>query len=246
MRNLIMDVKKESPKFNKNSIHPDVYSITHDLRAPLMSIKGMINLLRLDSSKDHLDNYLMFLEASVNKMDESISAIIDYSKSNEIEITKQEVDLFDAVNESLKTLQYMPEMEFLHVTIATQESGLFISDRKKLISFFSNIISNAVRYRDSAKKSFLHIDISFSKGNAIVVFKDNGIGIDKSLQSKVFDKLFRVTEDDKGSGLGLYILKKGIEILGGKIKLQSTLGEGSTFTMEIPNLLSSNLTVHCD
>ncbi|HOX81913.1 MAG TPA: HAMP domain-containing sensor histidine kinase [Chryseolinea sp.] len=247
MQNMIMDVKDNVGRQGKTSIHPDVYSITHDLRAPLMSIKGLINLLRSDLTKEHFDAYLMFLEASVDKMNDSISEIIDHSKNNrDTEIPKQEIDFYEIIKESLQSFKYMEDMESVHITISTEESGLFISDRKRILSFFNNMISNAIRYRDSSKNSYLHIDISFNKGNAIITFKDNGIGIAEEFQSKIFNKLFRVTNDNRGSGIGLHIVQKSIKTLGGKIKLQSILGEGSTFTIEIPNLLSSNLSVHCD
>ncbi len=244
---MIMEATDGSGKATKAPIHPDVYSITHDLRAPLMSIKGLICLIKSDIAKEHLDEYITFLEASVAKMDKSILEIIDSSKeSHSSMIQKQEIDFKKIIAESLRSLQYMEDREHVHVTVSVQEPGLFLSDYDRLLSIINNMISNAVRYRDHAKNSFLHIDVSCHKGLANITFEDNGIGIDKAFQPQIFDKLFRVSDDHRGSGLGLHIVQKSVERLNGNIKLHSVLGEGTTFTIEIPNQLSSHLSIHCD
>ncbi|MEO7991164.1 MAG: HAMP domain-containing sensor histidine kinase [Chryseolinea sp.] len=246
MRNMFMEVTDNSGSTNKDPIHQDLYSITHDLRAPLMSIKGLISLLKSETNKENIDQYISFLEASVDKMNETISGIIDSSKGSESnEIQKLEIDFRKIIAESLHSLQFMEDMDRVHITISAEESGLFLSDYNRILSIFNNMISNAVRYRDCNKNSFLHIDVSIRKGVATLVFTDNGIGIDNAFQSKIFDKLFRISNDQRGSGLGLHIVQKSIVKLNGTIKLHSILGEGTTFTIEIPNLLS-NMSIHCD
>ena len=183
----------------------------------------------------------------MKKMDHSISAIIDYSKKDKTqEITTEEIDFKKLIDESLLSLQYMEEAELVHVTVSVQETGLFLSDYPRLLSIFNNMISNAIRYRDQGKKSFLNIDVSFTKGKAIIVLADNGVGIDQAFQCKIFDKLFRVNHDHRGSGLGLHIVRRTIKKLNDEIKLHSILGEGTKFTIEIPNLLSSSLSINCD
>lgn len=247
MRNFVMEVSDNSEKAKKSPIQQDVYSITHDLRAPLMSIKGLICLLKSETNKENIDQYITFLEASVDKMNETICGIIDSSKESEsIEVQKQEIDFRKIIAESLHSLQYMEDMDSIHVTISAQESGLFLSDYNRILSLFNNMISNAVRYRDPNKNSFLHIDVSIHKGVATLVFTDNGIGIDKAFQSRIFDKLFRISDDHRGSGLGLHIVQKSILKMNGDITLHSVLGEGTTFTIEIPNLLSNTMSIHSD
>ena len=202
---------------------------------------------KLETNKEYVDQYIAFLEASIDKMNDTISTIIESSKeSDSAEVQKQEIDFRKIITESLNSLQYMEDMDNIHITISAQESGLFLSDYSRILSIFNNMISNSVRYRDRNKNSFLHIDISTRKGIATVVFTDNGIGIDPAFQSKIFDKLFRIGNDRGGTGLGLHIVQKSITKLGGRIAVESVLGEGTHFTIEIPNLLSSNLSIHCD
>jgi signal transduction histidine kinase len=247
MRNSIMELTNNSEQADKNPIHPDVYSITHDLRAPLNSIKGLIGLLKSDVNKEYFDQYITFLEAGVEKMNETISMIIESSKHSEATgIPKQQIDFKKIIKESLHSLQYMDDMDRIHLTVSAPESGLFLSDYGRMLSLFNNMISNAVRYRDRAKNSFLHIEVSIRKGMATLVFTDNGIGIETEFQSKIFDKFFRISKDHRGSGLGLHIVHKNILKMNGTIKLRSVLGEGSTFTIEIPNLLSNNRSIHFD
>jgi signal transduction histidine kinase len=237
----------EQNKLSKTPIHPDIYQVTHDLRAPLMSLQGLINLLKSDVKRERFNEYIGFMENSIQKMDASISQIINPSKDqSKPEIVTQEVDFKKLIDESLFSLRFMEEAESVHINVSVQDSGLFLSDYLRLLSIFNNMISNAIRYRDRSKNSFLHIDVSFIKGRAIIVFADNGIGIAESFQSKIFNKLFRVNRDHRGTGLGLHIVRRSIKKLGGDIKLSSSLGKGTTFTIKIPNLLSSHLSVHID
>lgn len=97
--------------------------------------------------------------------------------------------------------------------------------------------SNAVRYRDTNKvDSWLQIDVEAGEHTAVIRFTDNGIGIAEEYVEKIFRMFFRANADSKGSGLGLYIVKGVVEKLKGTLSVQSTLGEGTSFVLEIPNL----------
>jgi signal transduction histidine kinase len=102
---------------------------------------------------------------------------------------------------------------------------------------FNNIISNAVHYRDARKNdSYISINIHVDATKATLRFSDNGIGIHEEYIDKIFKMFFRANADSKGSGLGLYIVKGVLEKLNGTINVQSKLGEGTTFVIEIPQL----------
>src|SRR6187431_100521 len=112
MRNTIMEITDDnSGKTKKTPLPQDVYSITHDLRAPLLSIKGLIGLLKLETEKERIDQYVAFLEASVDKMNDAISLIVESAKDSEpIEIPKEDIDFMKIIEESLNSLQYMEDM----------------------------------------------------------------------------------------------------------------------------------------
>lgn len=216
---------------------PFVYFAAHDLRAPLMSVKGLLYLMRRESERDKLDYYVSLLERSVDRMNQSISDIISHSKNGSAEITSQQVDFRKIAEESIQSMRFMPGAEFVHIDLSVEDKDLFFSNHNLLLSIFSNILSNAIRYRDTNKHSFLKIGVTFNRDGCETIFEDNGIGIDEALQVKVFDKFFLVNQQPGGSGLGLYMVKSLVEKMGGSIHIQSSIGKGTTFILQIPNLL---------
>jgi signal transduction histidine kinase len=215
-----------------------VYLAAHDLRAPLMSIKGLIYLMKHEPERKQLELYFELLEKSVDKVDHSISKIITYSKNGEPETIVQQVELKSILQESMDILLHMDGANAVKIQINAEEVGLFLSDQNLLFCVFSNIISNAIRYRDVSKESsHLNIHLSYTKKGAEIVFVDNGIGIEKSMQSKIFDKFFLANHNHNGTGLGLYAVRSCLQKLGGKITVDSVLGVGTKFHLFVPNLM---------
>ena len=235
---LLKTQNEELTKIN-SELDRFVYSASHDLRAPLMSVKGLLNMIRIDPEKKNLDHYVGLIETSVNKLDNFISDIIHYSRNSRMDIVAKSIDFNDLVQESIQSLKYMEEAEQVRSIISINSKDIFYSDASRLLIIFNNIISNAVRYRDKWKESFLKIGISADSEKAVILFEDNGVGIASEFQDKIFKMFFRASADSKGSGLGLYIVKSTIEKLNGSICLQSRLGEGTLFKIEIPNLKKS-------
>lgn len=214
-----------------------VYSASHDLRAPLMSVKGLINMIKLDPEKQNTDQYLALIEKSVNKLDHFISDIIHYSRNARMDIMPKQIDFQELLQESIDSLRYMEGADTVKSIRNIVQEAPFCSDYSRLLMVFNNIISNAVQYRDTRKEnSYLRIDILVDEKRAILRFSDNGIGIPEEYVDKIFKMFFRANADSKGSGLGLYIVKGVLEKLEGSVSVQSKPGEGTTFNFEIPNL----------
>src|SRR5689334_18804652 len=131
-----------------------VYMAAHDLRAPMMSVKGLLNLIKQDPERKNLDYYFSLLERSIDKMSQSINDIISTSKNGKIKVELEEVNLKKILEDSLQSIRFMKEAEFVRFDLFIDNQN-FISDYKILFSIFSNIISNAIRYRDPHKSSFL-------------------------------------------------------------------------------------------
>lgn len=213
-----------------------VYSASHDLRAPLMSVKGLINMIKLDPEKQNTDQYLALIEKSVNKLDHFISDIIHYSRNARMDIMPKQIDFNELLQESIDSLRYMEGADTVKSIRNIVQDAPFCSDYSRLLMVFNNIISNAVQYRDTRKDSYLKIDIRVDAKRAILRFSDNGIGIPEEYVDNIFKMFFRANADSKGSGLGLYIVKGVLEKLEGSVSVQSKVGEGTTFNFEIPNL----------
>lgn len=214
-----------------------VYSASHDLRAPLMSVKGLLNMIKVDQEKGNIGMYLDLIEKSVHKLDNFISDIIHYSKNSRTDLLLREINFHELLEESIGSLKYMEGAEKVRSIRKINVSYAFYSDPSRLLMVFNNIISNAVRYRDKWKDdSYLEIDILVDDKKACIKFSDNGVGIAKEYIGNVFKMFYRATTDSKGSGLGLYIVKSAVDKLHGTIQVESEFGQGTTFTVEIPNL----------
>jgi PAS domain S-box-containing protein len=231
-------LKKQNEELTKINAELDrfVYSASHDLRAPLMSVKGILNMIKVDPDPKNAEHYLELIERSVDKLDNFISDIINYSRNSRMDILPKEINFNALLQESIDSLKFMEGAEQVRSLRNVDASVPFYSDYSRLLIIFNNIISNAVRYRDRWKSDcFLQINITVSAEEAAITFKDNGVGIAPAYVDKVFKMFFRANADSNGSGLGLYIVKSAVEKLGGEISVTSEVGEGSSFAIRIPN-----------
>lgn len=231
-------LKKQNEELTKINAELDrfVYSASHDLRAPLMSVKGLLNMIQLDEDKSNTDHYLSLIRQSVDRLDRFISDIINYSRNSRMDLMPMRIDFNDLLRESIDSLKYMEGAQHIRCVTNIKGDSPFFSDYSRLLIIFNNLISNAVRYRDRWKNdSFLEMSIDVSNNKARIVFTDNGIGIAEEYLDKIFKMFFRANADSKGSGLGLYIVKSAVEKLNGNISVQSAIGAGTTFTINIPN-----------
>lgn len=214
-----------------------VYSASHDLRAPLMSVKGLINMIKIDPEKKNTDDYVKLIERSIDKLDHFILDIIHYSRNSRMDILPKEIDFQRLLEESIDSLKFMDGADKVRSIKNFTINAPFYSDYSRLLMIFNNIIGNAVRYRDNWKDdSFLEINIVSNRQNVHIQFIDNGIGIAEEYVDKIFKMFFRASADSKGSGLGLYIVKSAVDKLRGNIEVNSKLGQGTVFSMIIPNL----------
>jgi PAS domain S-box-containing protein len=233
---ILKEQNEELTKIN-SELDRFVYSASHDLRAPLMSVKGLLNMIKIDPDKNNTENYLHLIETSVNKLDSFISDIIKYSQNERLEIAAKPVNLNELVEESLAALRFMDGAEQVRSITNISSNAIFYSDASRLQMIFNNIISNAVRYRDKWKNnSFIQIDIVADATMASIQFTDNGVGIASEHVENIFKMFYRASYESKGSGLGLYIVKNAVDKLAGKISVHSELGVGTKFLIEIPNL----------
>jgi signal transduction histidine kinase len=202
-----------------------------------MSVKGLLNMIKVDPDPENTAHYLSLMAKSIDKLDSFISDIILYSRNARMEMMHKEIDFHELLQESIDSLKFMEGAHQVRSIQNVVSKGAFFSDYSRLLIIFNNMIANAVRYRDNWKKdSYLKIDITADSAKAIITFSDNGIGIPEEYIDKIFKMFFRANADSKGSGLGLFIVKGAVEKLCGTVGVSSRLGEGTTFTIEIPNL----------
>ncbi|MEQ8245302.1 ATP-binding protein [Fulvivirga sp.] len=214
-----------------------VYRSSHDLVAPLKSLKGLINLAQLENPGENQKQYLSMMNTSVAKLEDFIKSIMEYSINAKREVTSENVD-FDAVISSVcDDLKYYDNAHRVELIKKYPKDLVIKSDEKRLKIVLSNLITNCIKYHNYEQSEpivKILVNQDLEKCTTSIEVADNGMGIDQQHLDKIFDMFFRASNDKaEGSGLGLYIVKDTVGKLGGHISVTSHLGEGTTFTLTL-------------
>ncbi len=226
-------------KLNKSVTELDrfVYSASHDLSAPLKSIKGLVNIARLDDKESVLKVHLNYIEQSILKLENVIQDLIQFSRNSRTKVIYEEVNLSALVREAIFAFQYLQGYANITIDIQVPDNTNLISDRQRVQMLLHNMLSNAIKYSDVNKaQKLVLIQYTQNESEWTLVVKDNGIGIGDEHLEKVFDMFYRATELSDGTGLGLFIVKEAVEKLNGRLTLESKLGEGSVVTLTFPKV----------
>ena len=228
---------EELVKINKE-LDSFVYSVSHNLRAPLMSVLGLINLVQLENKTgdSELNNYFQMIQHSIHKLDDTLKEILDYSRNARSALQITPVDIRKMVEESFERLKFMEGSGQLSKSVDVAGNRPVHTDAYRLSVIINNLVSNAIKYRDITKShSTLHISARITDSEFELTVMDNGIGIPGEYLHKVFEMFYRATERSEGAGLGLYIVRETVDKLGGNIHVESTFGESTRFIITLPN-----------
>jgi PAS domain S-box-containing protein len=217
-----------------------MYKTSHDLRSPLSSIIGLINLAHLDPDPVANKHYLSKIEGRAKKLDEFIRSMLDYARVNRLEVEPEQIDLGSFVKSCITELEYMEHFQRVRTEVSVKPvKAVCKSDKLRLKIIFSNIISNAYKYHNPDAESYLRIDVRCSSAGLEINFEDNGIGIKSEYLPKIFNMFYRATDRSQGSGLGMYIVKQAVEKLNGEIALTSEYGQGTRIKISLPNIYAN-------
>jgi signal transduction histidine kinase len=216
-----------------------VYSASHNLRAPLLSVKGLLTLIEQEEMEAPTrKRFIQEIYNSIQRLDATIKDIIEYSKNARLELMPSIIDLEQVIRNTHEDLKFY-EGTTVSLELIMQQGVPFYSDERRLKSIVHNIMSNSVKYSDNQKDaSWLKVEIENTESGCMLSFTDNGKGIQQEYQSRVFDMFYRATSEKSGSGLGLYIVKEMTERIGGTIELQSEPGVGTTLRLKLPSLVN--------
>ncbi|HYG01614.1 MAG TPA: ATP-binding protein [Chryseosolibacter sp.] len=216
-----------------------VYSVSHDLSAPLKSILGLVNISRITKEPNEHVNYLDRIETSVVKLEAFISEILDYSRNKRQDIAIEQIRLKELCAEILENLKYTNDFSRISVDLSQLELYEIRQDKTRLKIILNNLLTNAVKFQKRFDGHLPYIKISSRKtsdNDVLIEIEDNGEGIKSEMQERIFDMFYRGSEKSPGSGLGLYIAKEAAMKINGRIKVFSEYGKGSKFTVELKNL----------
>ncbi|MDQ3072486.1 MAG: hybrid sensor histidine kinase/response regulator [Bacteroidota bacterium] len=232
-RSLLKETNEELKK-SYSELDRFVYSASHDLRAPLMSILGIIEVAR--SEKENIDLYLDLIQRSVDRLDIFIKNIIDYHRNAKSSGQTDEINFEEIIEETIETFRFYQDTRKVNFKIRVEQKEVFRTDAVRLKIILNNLISNAIKYQQpNNDRQQIRIDIDTDSEKAVIQIEDNGIGIAEDHLNNIFHMFYRATTENTGAGIGLYIVKEVLTKLDADIKVQSVIGQGSTFTMTIPN-----------
>lgn len=233
-------IKKQNDELIKTNAELDrfVYSASHDLRSPLSTLTGLINLSKLETDEVEKSKYLDLMSDRIKAMDIFISEIIDYSRNSRVEVKTEPINAKLFLESIADDLRYQAGKECIEIFWEIPEDLVITTDVPRLKIIFSNLISNAIKYHDPAKEiSWIKLRAEEALQKIKIIVEDNGIGINKDLLGAIFDMFYRAHEHSTGSGLGLYIVKETLTKLNGSILVDSTEGEGCRFQVVLPSIL---------
>ncbi len=235
---LVSDMRLSEYRLNKQNIELNlvnsemdrfVYSVSHDLSAPMKSILGLVNISRM--TKEESDHRMQFdlIEKSVNKLETFVQEVLDYSRNKRMGVRKEEIDVKELCKEIFEDLKFMDGAQEIDVDLNDIESAILVSDKVRLKIILRNIISNSIKFRKRNQKAIIKISTKSQQDQLELLIEDCGEGIRPEVLSKIFSMFFRGNEKSSGSGLGLYIAREAALKIDCEILAESDFGKGSTF-----------------
>lgn len=213
-----------------------MYKATHDLRGPLTSIMGLTRLALGEG--ENIVDYLKMIDQSTVKLDAVLLGLIRVLEIRRNEVQLSEIDFKHLIDLNLAKLS-ISNSNFRKMTFLIDESSkrTIYSDKTVIDSILKNCIENSIQYHNQAAAApFVSVKLFEKDKMDIIEIEDNGTGIDDAMQAKVFDMFYKGSLSSVGSGLGLYIVKCGVESLGGSITLKSEKNKGTRISIALPSL----------
>ncbi|HMJ70044.1 MAG TPA: PAS domain-containing sensor histidine kinase [Cyclobacteriaceae bacterium] len=223
-------------KLESENHHLDhfIFKTTHDLKAPLRSALGLIQLAEMEPQE--YVKYLGLIKSSLVRLDGLIEEMNKLYQNDKMAIQNDRIDVRILIEKEIENLHNLPEAADIRIDVFVDGDVPFYSDPLRVKTIVSNLLSNAIKYSDPQKvRKYIQLSAHIFIDTIFLTIEDNGIGIDGEHQQKIFDLFYRVTADKKGTGLGLYIVKDTIDRLNGKVYVKSVKGESTSFTITLPN-----------
>ncbi|MDH5367022.1 MAG: HAMP domain-containing histidine kinase [Cyclobacteriaceae bacterium] len=211
-----------------------VYCASHDLKAPLSSILGLINIAKLEVKEEKSLEYFNLINGRINKLNSFIIDIIDLSRNSRLELAKEKIDLAELVKNVIENNQYMENSNSIDFRTEVLTNGNLEIDRARFEVVLNNLISNAIKHHKTKGERYVIVSVKQNKKNLNITVKDNGTGICDEHKDKVFDMFYRGHGNSEGSGLGLYIVHEVITKMKGEITLNSKERIGTEINITIP------------
>lgn len=229
-QNEIVSVNKEMEQL--------LYRASHDLKGPISSVEGILNLFRIEKSEDPtVQEYTNMIEKSVKKLSELIKDLTKVSSIKQGKLNVKKIDFEQLIHSIIGTFSFYENYDNIDFRVQVNCKKEFFTDESLLYTIIQNFVENGIKYsKRYFENSLVQITVRDTTKGIEIEFLDNGIGIPEKYQSTIFDMFIRASDQAKGSGLGLYIVHNAIKKLQGTIRLESEEHAGSIFTVRLPSI----------
>lgn len=227
------------------SLESFVYSVSHDLKAPLRGVEGYSRLLEEDYSERLDDEGRLFISnirAGVTRMNELINDLLAYSRMERCKLESKELDLVALIRQVIAERE--EEITARRIEVIINLLPIRIQgDREGLALVLRNLLENAIKFSGHSPHPRIELGIETNNHKVTLWMRDNGIGFDMKYNHRIFEIFERLhrQEDYPGTGIGLALVKKAMQRMGGQVWAYSIPGEGATFYLQLP-IMQENLT----
>ena len=213
------------------------YTVSHDLKSPLVTINGFLGYLEQDASSGNMERLkkdTQRIQEATNKMHALLTELLELSRIGRMMNEPKDIPFLDLVNDALDIVH--GQLEARRVTVRTQPNLPIVhGDRQRLIEFLQNLLDNAAKYMGEQPDPLIEIGQNGEEnGKPIFFVKDNGIGIAPEYHERIFGLFNKLNSQSEGTGIGLALVRRIVEVHGGRIWVESEPGKGSTFYFTLP------------
>ncbi len=215
--------------------------LSHELKAPLNAVEGYLRMMQDKQAGDRIDDYATPIERSLQRIQGMRNLIMDLLDVTKIQLVRKDekaeiVNLENIASGAIVTVRPLAIQMDVAVKLTVKSEAIITADPTDMEIIFNNLVSNSVKYNRRGGRSEIILDST--ENDVIAIFIDTGIGISKTDQENLFSEFVRIknesTRNITGSGLGLSIVKKVVDLYNGSITVSSIPDEGTTFTVRLP------------
>lgn len=228
----------EELKAKNTELERFTYTVSHDLMSPLFTIQGFIGILREDLERNEaekVESDLKYIENAATRMRHLLEDTLELSRSGHVIHPPKDVPFAEIVQEALEQTSLSVKIKSNNSEVSVAEDFPTVHvDKAKLVGALVNLIDNSINYMGEQSHPKIYFGYCIRDNETVFFVRDNGIGIEPSQHEKVFDLFYQVNKHVKGTGVGLTIVKRIIEVHGGRIWIESEKGKGCTVCFTLP------------
>jgi signal transduction histidine kinase len=221
---------------NHHLIEKFIYSCSHDLRAPIASIQGLVRIAEYYPRHDEINKCLGMIATCTDNILALISKMEVFMRNNQLPVDIAACSPDELITEIRSEFKQQLDASDIKLTGGKHSLGLWNIDKKRVLAMLRHVVANSISFHDKDKSErLIEITVTTGRRNIIMKIVDNGLGIEESQVSRVFDVFFRGTTETSGHGMGLFLAKELADKMGANISCKSRINEGTTISISFPN-----------